>query len=84
MTTRVVVFGRDPDVCVMCKYTKRDLEKLGIPFDDRDVDTDQQARQIVTATGKTQLPMVDVIRGGELVDRWHGYHRHKIHGLVGQ
>jgi glutaredoxin len=82
VTTRVVVFGRDSNLCVMCKYTKRDLDKLAVPYVERNVDTDTQAMQIVAATGKTQLPMVDVMHGDELVDRWHGYHRHKIRGLV--
>jgi glutaredoxin-like protein NrdH len=80
MTTRVVVFGRDE--CVQCDRTKKLLGKFAIPYVERNVDTDQQARQIVTATGKTQLPMVDVMRDGELADRWFGLRPDRIRGLV--
>lgn len=78
---KVTVYGREE--CVQCDQTKKHLGKLGIPYAERDVDTDTAAEAIVMATGNTQLPMVSVVdEHGVEIDRWHGFKIHHIRALA--
>jgi glutaredoxin len=72
--------------CSACTDTKRWMDKWAITYIERDVTQDHEAAAVVKASGKTQLPMVDVINDEtspwELEERWHGFDILRIRRLV--
>ncbi len=63
---RVVVFSAD--WCGPCKALKSDLQRAGIPYSERDIDRDGEARRAWRSLGGRGIPVTLV--GNEVV---HGY-----------
>lgn len=78
----VNIYGKSG--CIQCDYTKKKLEEIKVPYEYHDILHDEQARQIVRDTNKTQLPFV-VVRGYPdqgSVTSWHGFRPDTIKALV--
>ena len=63
--------------CAPCAASKRKLTKLGIPFTEKDVSVDFEAREEIISLGFQQTPVVKV---GES-DSWAGYRPDRIEGI---
>lgn len=77
MTTppQIVVYGRP--ACPQCLTTKLHLDKLGLPYEYRDVSKDEAARDAVTLLGYQSLPVVVV---GDM--HWSQYRHEKLQQLA--
>lgn len=62
--------------CVQCTATYRALDNKQIPYETRDVSTDEAALERVKALGYLQAPVVITD-----VDHWSGFRPDKIAGL---
>lgn len=52
--------------CAFCHAAKQYLDKLGVKYDDKDVDADQQnALAAVTKSGQRGIPVLDI--GGDII-----------------
>lgn len=71
----VVVYGRSE--CVQCRYTVRELVRLGVEHVYVDIDSDVEALDAVAATGIRVLPVV-VTAGGV----FGGFKPDLLRGLV--
>ena len=71
----VEVYGKPG--CVQCEYTDKLLKKEGHEVHYHDITADDQARQIVEQSGKTQLPLV--VAGDQA---WHGMSPDRIRALA--
>lgn len=67
--------------CAQCEQTKKQLDRIKVPYTEIDVTTDAHARKLVEASGKTMLPMV-VIKDGKNTRFWHGFRYDEIKGLT--
>ena len=63
--------------CPPCNATRQHLEKLGLEYTERDVTTDDAARQTIIDLGYTAAP---VVVAGD--DHWTGYRPDRIKALV--
>lgn len=63
--------------CAPCAASKRKLTKLGIPFSEKDVSADPDARDEIISLGFQQTPVVMV---GDF-DSWAGYRPDRIEGI---
>ena len=63
--------------CPQCEATKRQLAKLGVPFDTVDVTADPDALATLQAAGFLQAPVVVTDD-----DSWSGYRPDKIRALT--
>lgn len=78
---KIVVYSK-PD-CVQCRYTKQELTKLGLIFENIDVTLDRAAERDVRDMGLgTTLPIVVVsyANGGDS-QKWSGLKLDKIRAL---
>jgi glutaredoxin-like protein NrdH len=71
----VHVYGKPQ--CVQCDYTKKRLDKVDVPYEYHDITADEQARKVVEASGKQQLPLV--VAGDQ---QWHGLRPDMIKALA--
>lgn len=74
----VRVYGKPQ--CVQCEYTKKKLEANEIPYVYHDITADDEARQLVEETGRTQLPMV-IAETESKTQMWYGFSPDKIRAL---
>ena len=70
----ITVYGRKE--CVQCEWTKKWLDRLGHPYLDIDIDSDEIAQKTVAAMGFTTLPVVVTH-----TDRWAGFKLEKIRAI---
>lgn len=63
--------------CAPCAASKRKLTKLGIPFTEKDVSVDFEAREEIISLGFQQTP---VVKAGDEI--WAGYHPDKISNIL--
>ena len=64
--------------CAPCAASKRKLTKLGIPFIEKDVSVDFEAREEIISLGFQQTPVVVV---GDF-ESWAGYRPDKISNIL--
>jgi glutaredoxin-like protein NrdH len=81
---KIVVYGKPS--CVQCRYTRTELDKLGLIYESLDVTKDaaaqQDARRLADTLGRT-LPIVVVsYANGQGSQSWAGFQPDKIRGLV--
>ena len=62
--------------CAPCAASKRKLTKLEIPFTEKDVSVDFEAREEIISLGFQQTPVIKV--GDE---SWAGYRPDRIEGI---
>ena len=62
--------------CAPCMATKRKLTKLGIPFTEKDVSVDFEAREEIISLGFQQTP---VVKAGDEI--WVGHRPDRIEGI---
>lgn len=79
----IVIYGR-PD-CTACHWTKKWMDRLGLHYQDINIDADQYAahdvRQIVRANKLNEsLPLV-IVSNGRQTQRWTGFRIDRIRGL---
>lgn len=64
--------------CPYCHQAKRYLSEKGVPFVDKDVATDSQAREeMITKSGQLGVPVIDV--NGQIIV---GFNRPKLDQLL--
>lgn len=68
------------DKCMQCHATKKQLDHVGIPFREVNVDEDDAARDTVTALGYSSAPVV-IVEGATGVEHWSGYRPDRIIAL---
>lgn len=66
----VVVYSQ-PD-CQPCRATKRALDKRGVAYTAVDVSEDKAAADYLAREGWQGTPVVEVVRGGDVVAAWQG------------
>jgi glutaredoxin-like YruB-family protein len=72
MDTHVIVYSAT--WCAFCHAAKDYLDKLGVKYDDRDVEQDQQhLQEAVQKSGQSGIPVLDI--GGTIIV---GFDRPKI------
>lgn len=71
----ITVYSRK--ACVQCDATKRKLGKLGLEYNEIDVDVDKEALDHIVNLGYQQLPVVETP-----ADHWSGYRIDKLAGLT--
>lgn len=78
----VTVYEQPPGVpCNQCRMTKRELDKLGVPYG---VEVLEGANlEAAKALGHLSAPVVVVERHGE-TESWAGFIPEKIKGLAGE
>jgi glutaredoxin-like protein NrdH len=79
MTRTVTVFSK-PD-CVQCDWTKKVFNKRGIPFTERDVTVDKEAKEVLELNGFIGVPVVKVDIDRDHADIWKGFKIDKLNGL---
>lgn len=70
----VVVYGREN--CIQCRYTTREMDRIGLDYIKVDIDKDEEARVAVEAYGPKTLPVVVSGQG-----TWFGFSPDKIRAL---
>lgn len=71
---RIVIYSRNPRVCMQCKMTKKRFDRFGIPYSTYDVDTDDIAYTYVTdVLGVTSIPVVVVTGIWDEPTMWTGF-----------
>lgn len=68
------------DDCSACIATKRWLEKNSIPFDEINVEHDEEQREALIDKGFAQMPVVSVAGHGD----WAGFRYEKLRGLAAE
>lgn len=68
--------------CMPCKATTRKLDKLGVEYTVTDVTADDAAATHVRAEGWQSTPVVEVVRGGEVVAAWSGFRNDALNALT--
>jgi glutaredoxin-like protein NrdH len=58
--------------CMQCTYTKMELEKLGLAYQDIDITQDRDAAKDAARLGHRTLPVVVVANNGS-TQRWAGF-----------
>jgi glutaredoxin 3 len=72
MNTKPIIYSAT--WCAFCHAAKQYLDKLGVAYDDRDVEKDQEfARESVEKSGQMGIPVIDI--DGEIII---GFDRPKI------
>jgi len=71
----VEVYGK-PE-CVQCEYTCKKLAENGIDYNYHDATVEPEARQVVEASGRMQMPFV--VAGDK---SWHGFSPDKIRAIA--
>jgi glutaredoxin-like protein NrdH len=79
MKMNIIVYTKPK--CVQCMYTKIELEKLGLRYQDIDVTQDEDAAEDAARLGHKQLPVVVVVRHG-MSQRWSGFSPDRIRALI--
>jgi glutaredoxin-like protein NrdH len=81
---KIVVYGRE--ACIQCRYTRNEMHKLGLRFEDRDVTKDSTAASECRQLGRElgfNLPIVVVSHThGQPQQRWAGFNPDRIRGLI--
>jgi glutaredoxin-like protein NrdH len=67
--------------CYECKATKRELDKLELPYSEIDVTSDHQAAQRLREMTSLKLPRVEV-ESPHYRDSWTGHRPSRIEALV--
>lgn len=66
-----------------CRGTKRLLTKLGVPFTEVDVTTDEAGAKFIAPLGHTVAPVVVVLNEwAEVVDHWSDHRIGRIEALA--
>lgn len=73
---KVIVYSKAG--CGQCVFTKRDLERAGVPYEERRIDLDEAVREEALALGAMGAPFV-VTPGG---DKFSGYQPAKLAQLT--
>jgi len=74
-TPEVLLYGAD--WCPQCRLARKHLDRLGIPYDYRDVDRPATRDELVERTGQRGIPVIDV-SGRVLI----GYERSRLDQLL--
>lgn len=79
----IIVYSK-PD-CVQCDWTKRQLDKMELSYQDIDVTQDRAAKRdvdnmIIDGKPVMTLPVV-VVSNSRRADKWSGFRIEKIRGL---
>lgn len=64
--------------CPGCKFTKRKLDDLSIPYDTVELETDPDAVEYIKSLGYSSAPVVVVDLGDGATWTWSGYAPSKI------
>jgi glutaredoxin-like protein NrdH len=64
--------------CTKCTWTKRKLNKMGVPYVEVDITEDDDARDYVLSLGHREAPVVVPARG----ESWSGYSELKLEALA--
>jgi glutaredoxin 3 len=76
MNTKPIIYSAT--WCAFCHAAKQYLDKLGVAYDDRDVEKDQEfARESVEKSGQMGIPVIDI--DGEIII---GFDRPKIDSVL--
>lgn len=81
--------------CVQCNQTKKQLDKLGIPYDTVDLTENEEAYRFVTETlGYKSAPVVivtgnvekkdhegDMLQLNQIINHWNGFQPEQINDL---
>lgn len=68
--------------CTGCRLTKRELDKLNLPYDTVDLDTDAESYAYVTEhLGYTAAPVV-VVESPTGTEHWSGFRLERIRALI--
>jgi glutaredoxin-like protein NrdH len=67
--------------CVQCQTTKRQLDKMNLPYNVIDLSTDPDSMDLVKSLGYTQAPVV-VVTEGDNTKSWAGFRMSKLQQLV--
>lgn len=58
--------------CMPCRATMRELDRLGVDYEHKDLHADKAAWDHIKAEGWRGTPVVEVIRDGAIVSAWSG------------
>lgn len=64
--------------CVQCNATYRGLDKVGLPYESKDISQDPEALSRIKALGFLQAPVVEVTYATGETDSWSGFRPDKI------
>jgi glutaredoxin-like protein NrdH len=67
--------------CFECKATKRELDKLNLPYHEIDITQDNHAAQRLREMSSLKLPRVEV-ESAHFRDSWTGHRPSRIEALV--
>jgi len=76
--TNIPVTIYSADWCAFCHAAKGYLDKLGVPYVEKNVETDpENAREVVDKSGQTGIPVIDI--GGTIII---GFDRPKLDAIL--
>jgi len=84
MTNPVTVTVYTTAVCQPCRFTKRKLDELGVPYTEVRADLDPAVTDRLKAEGFSQSPVVELTFEGRRVDAWSGLQPDKLSKLKGR
>lgn len=81
LTIKVTIYSLPAGRCVACRFTERDLDRIGVDYKKVHLDQDPQARDHVAAQGVSTAPYVEVDLGEGASWSWSGYRPSQLERL---
>lgn len=81
MTIEVKLYTLPAEKCHGCRFTKRKMDELGIPYVEVPLQSTPGAMDYVKTLGYAAAPVVEAHYGGGVTTSWSGYSPTKIEQL---
>ena len=79
---KITVYSLPENQCPQCKFTKRKLDDLGLPYEVVEVSDDPAAVKLIREMGFSSAPVVVVDFGDDASWSWQGFSPSRIEQMV--